>query len=62
MTGIPLNGPVLNQIVPWKVLGEGDSEVTYFDELKRYLETVTFVTDSAKGGDLPIYGDPRKRG
>ena len=52
MTGIPLNGPVLNQIVPWKVLGEGDSEVTYFDELKRYLETVTFVTDSAKGGDL----------
>ena len=52
MTGIPLNGPVLNQIVPWKVLGEGDSEVTYFDELKRYLETATFVTDSAKGGDL----------
>ena len=40
MTGIPLNGPVLNQIVSWKVLGEGDSEVTYFDELKRYLETV----------------------
>ena len=38
MTSIPLGGPVRNQIVPWKVLGEGDSEVTYFDELKRYRD------------------------
>ena len=52
MTSIPLGGPVRNQIVPWKGLGEGDSEVTYFDELKRYLETVTFDTENAKGGDI----------
>ena len=52
MTGKSSNGPTLNQIVPWKVLGEGDLEVTYFDELKRYLENVTFDTDNAKGGDL----------
>ena len=52
MTSIPLGGPVRNQKVSWMVLGEGDFEVTFFDELKRYLETVTFDTENAKGGDI----------
>jgi hypothetical protein len=52
MTLVPLNGSTMNQIAVWRILGEGESESTYFDELKRYLSTVTFRTDDAKGGDL----------
>jgi hypothetical protein len=52
MNLVPLNGSTMNQIAVWRILGEGESESTYFDELKRYLSTVTFRTDDAKGGDL----------
>ena len=61
MRTVPLNDNEREQAILLKVVGEGSSEVTYVEEIRRFVEGRTFKPYDAKGGDIPNVRKETKR-